>query len=181
MRYADGGGLTAEGRARREAVRLQAAKLFDQDIPTGQIVYRLRVSANSVRVWRRRWRTAGIAALASRGPGGASCRLDHTQLQWLAAELDAGPAVHGYTDDQRWTLARVATLIWHRYRVRYTVRGVSYLLHRIGFTPQVPAHRAVERDERAITTWLTETWPAAKHPRRPRTRSSASRTRPAKA
>jgi putative transposase len=33
--------------------------------------------------------------------------------------------------------------------VRYTLRGTSYLLHRIGFSPQVPAHRAVERDEDA--------------------------------
>lgn len=181
MRYADGGGLTAEGRVRREAVRLQAAKLFDQDIPTTLIARRLRVSANSVRVWRRRWRVGSVTALASRGPGGAICRLDNTQLAWLAADLDAGPAAHGYADDQRWTLARVATLIWDRYRVRYTPRGVSYLLHRIGFTPQVPAHRAVERDEQAITTWLAETWPAAKHPRRPRTRSCASKTKPAKA
>jgi hypothetical protein len=28
MRYADGGGLTAKGRARREAVRLKAAQMF---------------------------------------------------------------------------------------------------------------------------------------------------------
>jgi hypothetical protein len=52
MRYADGGGLSALGRARREAVRMQAAEPFEQDIPTGRIAWRLRVSANSVRVWR---------------------------------------------------------------------------------------------------------------------------------
>jgi hypothetical protein len=32
-RYPDGGGLTAEGRARREAVRLQAAAVFAQEVP----------------------------------------------------------------------------------------------------------------------------------------------------
>ncbi|MEU4806882.1 winged helix-turn-helix domain-containing protein [Actinosynnema sp. NPDC023587] len=42
------------------------------------------------------------------------------------------------------------------------MRGVSYLLHRMGFSPQVPAHRAIERDERAIVTWRRETWPAGK-------------------
>jgi transposase len=31
VRYADGCGLTAEGRARRERVRLQAAEMFAQD------------------------------------------------------------------------------------------------------------------------------------------------------
>ena len=36
------------------------------------------------------------------------------------------------------------------FHVRYTLRGVSYLLHRMGYSPQVPVHRATERDEKAI-------------------------------
>jgi transposase len=42
--------------------------------------------------------------------------------------------------------------------VSYTLRDVSYLLHRLGFTPQVAAHRAAERDEAAITAWRDRTW-----------------------
>ena len=42
--------------------------------------------------------------------------------------------------------------------VRYTLRGTSYLLHRIGYSPQVPVHRAAERDEDAITAWRAVTW-----------------------
>jgi len=38
------------------------------------------------------------------------------------------------------------------FHTRYTLRGVSYLLHRMGFSPQVPGDRAVERDEDAVTT-----------------------------
>ncbi len=52
--------------------------------------------------------------------------------------------------DQRWTLARVTALVARLFHVRYTLRGTSYLLHRIGISPQVPAHRAAERDEAAI-------------------------------
>src|SRR5690606_21229614 len=76
VRYPDGGGLTAEGRARREAVRLQAAELFAQDVAVPEIAKRLRVSHNAVYVWRRRWLTDGAAGLASRGPRGANvgCR-----------------------------------------------------------------------------------------------------------
>src|ERR1039457_3223513 len=57
-----------------------------------------------------------------------------------------------------WTLARVTTLIGRLIHVRYTLRCTSYLLHRIGFTPQVPVHCAVERDEDAITAWHAVTW-----------------------
>src|SRR5207248_2041303 len=50
-----------------------------------------------------------------------------------------------------------ADLIARLFHIRYTLRGVSYLLHRMGFSPQVPAHRAIERDEDAIATWRRET------------------------
>jgi putative transposase len=138
-------------------VRLEAARLFEQGVRPPLVAQRLRVSTKSVYQWRRRWRAGGDAALASTGPGGATCRLNEAQLQRLRAELKAGPAVHGFAD-QRWTLARVAVLIGRLFHVRYTLRGTAYLLHRNGFTVQVPARRAVERDEAAIATWRTETW-----------------------
>ena len=104
MRYADGGGLTARGRAARERVRLQAAEMLEQQLPAGEIAARLRVSAKSVCVWRRAWVAGGRAGLASRGPGGAVCKLDDAQLDRLADELDrarprrsgpAGPQISG--------------------------------------------------------------------------------------
>jgi transposase len=139
-------------------VRLEAAQMFQQGVTVVEIAGRLRVSTKSVYQWRRRWRAGGDAALVSTGPGGATCRLSPAQLDRLRAALDAGPAVYGWDEDQRWTLARVATLIGRLFHVRYTLRGTSYLLHRIGYSPQVPARRAVERDEAAIARWRTETW-----------------------
>ena len=150
--------MSAEGRARREKVRLQAAQMFEQGIKAAQVARLLRVSAKSAYQWRRRWRSGGEAALASKGPGGNACKLDEGQLARLRAALDAGPAAYGWKEDQRWTLARVVALIRRLFHVGYTLRGASYLLHRIGFSPQVPAHRAAERDEDAIAAWRAETW-----------------------
>ena len=159
MRYPDGGGLTAAGRARREKVRLQAAEWFAEGVTPPEVARRLRVSCNSAYAWRRRWRDGGLAALASGGPGGAACRLSGAQLERLRAALEAGPAVWGWAEDQRWTLERVAALIGRLFHVRrYTLRGTSFLLHRMGFSPQVPVHRAAERDEDAIAEWRAVTW-----------------------
>jgi transposase len=158
MRYPDGGGLTAAGRARREKVRLQAVAMFGQDMKPVQVAHELRVSTKSAYQWRRRWRAGGTAALASKGAGGAVCRLGPAQLSRLRGALDQGPAAWGWAEDQRWTLERAATLIWRLFHVRYTLRGTSYLLHRMGFTPQVPVHRAAERNEQAIATWRDVTW-----------------------
>ena len=158
MRYADGGGLTSEGRSRREQVRLRAAEMFAKDADAGQVARELRVSTKSVYQWRRAWRAGGDAALASKGAGGNPCKLDEGQLARLRAALEAGPGAYGWEQDQRWTLARVTALAERLFGVSYTLRGVSCLLHRLGFTPQVPVHRAFGRDEDAIAAWRSATW-----------------------
>ena len=43
---------------------------------------------------------------------------------------------------------------------------MDLLLHRIGWSVQVPARRAAERNEAAITAWREETWPVVKGRRR---------------
>jgi transposase len=139
-------------------VRLQAAQLYEHDVSAVQVARRLRVSTESAYQWRRRWRAGGEAALASKGAGGAVCRLNAGQLGRLRAALEGGRAAWGWDQDQRWTLARVTTLIARLFHVRYTLRGTSYLLHCLGYAPQVPIHRAVERDETAIAAWKTATW-----------------------
>lgn len=149
-------------RAQREALRFKAAGMFEAGMQTGEIARCLAVTGKSVCEWRRAWREGGAEALASRGPGGATCRLDEVQLKELARALDEGPAAHGWVEDQRWTLARVTCLIYELFRVRYTPRGVSYLLHRVGFSPQVPQHVAAERDQEQVATWVRETWPRVK-------------------
>ena len=166
MRYADGGGLTAQGRSRREMVRLQAAEMFAKDADAREVARSLRVSTKSVYQWRRAWRAGGEGALASKGAGGNPCKLDEEQLAQLRAALEAGPGACGWEQDQRWTLARVAVLIERLSGVSYTLRGVSFLLHRLGFSPQVPAHRAFERDEDAIAAWRSATWAKARGKRR---------------
>jgi transposase len=150
MRYPDGGGLTAQGRAKREAVRLQAAELFTRGMSAVEVAERLRVSTKSAYAWRREWMRGGTAALASQGSAGGPCKLTAPQLVRLQSALDAGPAVHGWNEDQRWTLARVAQLIRTLFHISYTPRGVSYLLHRLGWSPQVPVHQAAERGNEAI-------------------------------
>ena len=98
--------------------------------------------------------------MASHGPGGTRAKLTDAQLDRLAAELHRGPAAQDRADwaDQRWTLARVAALIHHPFGVPYALRGVSYLLDQIGWTPQVPNRRAIERDTDAIAAWRAATW-----------------------
>src|SRR5205814_7077507 len=106
MRYGEGGGLTAAERARRERVRLAAAELIEAGAGDREVARRFRVSRMSANRWRRALAAGGRAALASRGAGGARCKLAGAQLDELEAVLEAGPAAPGW-QDQCWTLARV--------------------------------------------------------------------------
>ena len=100
----------------------------------------------------------GAAALASRGPGGAACRRSGAQLERLRAALEAGPAVWGWAEDQRWTLERVSALTGRLFHVRVHAARDVVPAAPAGFTPQVPVHRAAERDEEAIAAWRAVTW-----------------------
>jgi transposase len=180
MRYPDGGGLTAAERARREKVRLAAAEMIEAGASDREVARHFRVSRMSVNRWRRALASGGRQALASKGAGGAQCKLTAAQVAELEAVLDAGPAACGYAD-QCWTLARITDQVWHRFGVEYTLAGMDVLLHRIGWSVQVPARRAAERDEEKVARWREETWPVIKARRRTWAPGSASRTSPARA
>ncbi len=145
-----------------------------------EIAKHFRVSRMSVNRWRRALAGGGREALASKGAGGAKCKLTPAQVAELETALDDGPAAAGYAD-QCWTLARVADQVWQRFGVEYTLAGMDVLLHRIGWSVQVPARRAAERDEEKIARWREETWPVIKRRRRTWAPGSASRTSPARA
>ena len=180
MRYPDGGGLTAQERDRREQVRLAAAELIEAGASDREIAGRFRVSRMSANRWRRALAAGGKQALASKGAGGARCKLTPLQVRELEALLGAGPAVWGY-DDQCWTLARIGELVRRRFRAEYTLAGLDLLLHRLGWSVQVPAREAAERDEAAIARWKQETWPVVKRRRRTWAPGCASKTSPARA
>jgi transposase len=155
-------------------VRLEAARRFEQGVPSAVIAAELRVSERSVRRWRQAWQAGGSSGLASRGQA-AQCRLDEEQLAALDAALRAGPLAAGW-EDQRWTLARVRDLVASRFRVQYTVPGIWYLLRRRGWTCQIGARRAIERDDGAVEVWKKETWPRIKARPRPSAAGSSSKT-----
>lgn len=85
--------------------------MFAQGVSPAEVARRFRITRMSASRWHRAWQQGGAQALAPKGPGGEKCRLDEEWLARLMAELERGPAAHGWDEDQRWTLARVPDLI----------------------------------------------------------------------
>lgn len=122
----------------------------------------LEVSTKSAYEWRRAWAAGGVDALASKGPSGPDPALSDAQLARLRERLEQGPAAAGWGADQRWTLARVGALIATLFHIRVSVYTVWHAMRRLGYTAQLPIHRAAERDEQSIAHWRRYQWPALK-------------------
>ncbi|GGL03845.1 hypothetical protein GCM10010094_75870 [Streptomyces flaveus] len=91
---------------------------------TEAVARELRVTARSVRRWRRAWEQGGADALRSAGPASVE-RLSPAQWGRLERELRRGPLAHGFGHGfQGWTLKRVKLLIGRMFHVGYTIRGV---------------------------------------------------------
>jgi transposase len=160
----------------RERVRLEAGARFEAGQANARIAADLRVSVRSVERWRKAWRERREAGLVSKGSPGRP-RLSGEQFARLERELARGPLAHGWPD-QRWTLARVKTMIGRLFHVAYTVEGTWKLLRRHGWSWQQPVRRATERNEEAVEVWKGETWPEVKGWRRSPGPGSSSRTNP---
>jgi len=71
------------------------------------------------------------------------------------------PRQHGF-DFGLWTRQIIAELISTNFGIEMSLSGVGKLLRRLGLTPQKPLRRAYERDEKAVTKWVEETYPKVK-------------------
>lgn len=140
-----------------EERRLYAQQLLAEgEVSPKEIAETVGVSESTVRTWKQRLRERG--SLQATRAAGPTPRLSLEQRTQLGELLRAGPLAAGYPD-ARWTTSRVREVIGVRFDVWYHADHVRKLLHQLGFSPQKPEPRALERDEQAIQTWVEHTLP----------------------
>lgn len=142
----------------REWRRTRALDFERQGWKQREIAAALDVSEAAVSQWIAAARCGGPEALRAHPKPGPIPKLTEEHLRLLPDLLWHGPEAYGFRGEV-WTCARIAGVIGQEFGVRYSKSQVSRLLKRLGWTPQVPLVRAIQRDEDAIERWRAEVWP----------------------
>jgi transposase len=141
--------------------RLRALRLLGEGFAPVEVARQIGVDRRSVRRWKAAARKGGASAVAAKPASGRPRRLTKRDLTRLRRMLMKGAQAAGLPTDL-WTCPRVAWLIQRQFDIQYHPAHVSRVLHGLGFSPQKPTRRAVERDEERIRAWIEQDWPRVK-------------------
>jgi transposase len=159
-----------------EERRLRAVALLRKGMSQADVARELGIHRQSVYRWHRTLQEEGRGGLKKAGRAGRRPKMSDAQHEELIAILAEGAENAGYPTGL-WTLARVGEVIRARFGVEYDPSQVWRILRMLGWSPQRPVGRAIERDEAAITRWKQERWPELKKTLRPKGKRSSSSTR----
>jgi transposase len=115
-----------------EARRIAAVARLQRGESISAVARSLGVCMQSVQRWARCYRLRGDKGLRRRPKTGGRPKLAREKLARLPSLLARGPVAHGF-DTPVWTSDRIASLIWRRFRVRYSRDHVHKLLPRLGW------------------------------------------------
>lgn len=141
---------------RRDGARLLRAGWSQADVAREVGVHRQSVSR-----WVAALQQEGLRGLRKAGRAGRKPQLSNRDIDKIRRKLEKGAEAFGYPSGL-WTLRRVAELIKKECGVSFHVSQVWRILRAMGWSPQRPVGRAVERDEEAIEHWKRVEWPRLK-------------------
>jgi len=143
-----------------EQRRLRGARLLRRGYTQAEVARVCEVSRQAVSEWAQALSSGGKSALRTKRLGRPAA-LGRAERAELVRLLKQGALAQGFATEL-WTLNRVGALIERHFQVRYSHTQVWRLLGSLGWSPQRPAKKALERDEAAIAAWKKKRWPVLK-------------------
>jgi transposase len=148
-------------RVKLERRRMLAARLLQQGVSEAEVARRVGAHRQSVNRWAQQLAQGGRPALKRAPRTGRPPQLSAADRRRIEQALKRGPEALGYRTGL-WTAWRVADLIERECGVKYSTVQAWRVLRALGWSPQRPAGRALERNEPAIRRWKRDRWPELK-------------------
>ena len=141
--------------------RLKAGRMLLAGKGCADVAIAVGVARQTVYTWKGLLDEGGIDALRAVPERGRPAQLDEQQLAAVRATLLRSPTEQGF-GTELWTLKRVGVVIERLHGVRFGQTQIWRILGSLGFSPQKPEKRAIERNEDAVRNWKRKTWPSLK-------------------
>ncbi len=141
--------------------RVRAVRLLQKGKTVAEIAIDVGVARQTVYAWKALFNDGGIDALRAVPSRGRPARLDDAQREDLRRAILQKPTEHGF-GTELWTLKRVGVVIKRLHGVKFGQTQIWRILGSLGFSPQKPNKRAIERNEDVVRSWKRSTWPALK-------------------
>ena len=168
-------GITLD-RVKLERRRVQAGRLLQKGVSEAEVARRVSVHRQSVNRWAQQLAAGGRAALKRAPRTGRPPQLSAADVRRIEQGLRRGPEALGYRTSL-WTAWRVADLIERTCGVQFSTVHAWRVLRAVGWTPQRPVGRALERNEVAIRRWKRVRWPELKKTPQSKGKRSSSSTK----
>lgn len=141
--------------------RVRAGRLLQKGKTPAEIALDVGVARQTVYTWRALFNEGGIDALRGVPLRGRPTKLNELQREELRRAILQNPTEHGF-GTELWTLKRVGVVIKRLHGVSFSLAQIWRILGSLGFSPQKPDKRAIERNEDVVRSWKRSKWPALK-------------------
>lgn len=116
---------------RKQGDKIKAILLLDQGYEYAEIARILLIDQSTVWRWYESFITAGITGLLKDNYVGGTCKLTEVQLDKLIEHLECTMYL---------TAKEICAYVKKTFRIKYTPKGMTSLLHQLNFTYKKPKH-----------------------------------------
>ncbi len=113
-----------------------------------EVAEKCKIGIRALNHWISRYKTEGLKGLTDKPRPGKVSKLTEEQREELKEIIGAGPIASGY-DSGIWTCSIVSDVIYKKFNVKYSISQVSRILHKIGFSYQVPKKNSQEQIQKS--------------------------------
>ncbi len=131
----------------READRIKAILMLNKGYNYEQIGQLLLMDGESIRRWHQQYESEGMNGLLTNHYEGGQTKLSMQDQKTLAAYLEKQVCL---------SAKEICHYVQERYSVDYTVKGMTDLLHRMGFTYKKPKHLPGKADRQKQEAFIEQ-------------------------